>query len=196
MRNWQPTLRSSNHRFERDSLRRRFAPPPLAPQAGRYVPKMLKVAISLTLALLLWSCSDTTAPRDAVLLENFRQHQPDFSMLVHMIREDRKLQHLWENSITPGDVIDEKRWNEYRKLMSRVGVRSIHANLGSDFAVTLRSRGSGSLFYDKGYEYSERKLEPRKESLDLKRSQVPPYARYYRHIDDNWYLFYANLSDF
>lgn len=157
--------------------------------------KVLKVAASLALALLPCSCSDATAPGDAELLENFRQHAPEFSIMVQMIREDRKLQHLWANSITPENAIDEKRWNEYRDLMSRVRVRGIHANMGSDFEVMFRSKGSDLIFYDKGYIYSEKKLEPLKESLDLKRSEARHYAKYYRHIDGNWYLFYVSNSD-
>src|SRR5436305_3785366 len=157
--------------------------------------KAQRVLAGMGVALLLAGCSDPPTPKDKELLENFRQHQPEFSHVVQMLGEDRKLQHLWPNSISPKNAIDEKRWDEYRKIMSSIGTRGIHANLGKDSEVMFRSDSLNYASYDKGYVYSEKKLEPLKESLDLKRTDVPPYQIYYKHIEGNWYLYYENQSD-
>jgi hypothetical protein len=154
-----------------------------------------KVVAAFGIFLLLSACSENPNPKDKDLLENFKQHQTELSRVVHMLGEDRKLQHLWPDSITPKDAIDEDRWDEYRRLMSSIGSRGIHANLGKESAVMFRSDSLNYASYDKGYVYSEKKLEPLKESLDLKRTDVPPYHTYYRHIEGNWYLYYENQSD-
>jgi hypothetical protein len=158
---------------------------------------MRKFSASLAVAFLLLGCSETPTPRDAELLENFRRHQEEFSRLVQMLKQDRRLQHLWSDSITPTGAIDEERWNEYRKILSRIGVRGVHANLGDGSKAKFRAEKrnyASYASYEKGYVYSEKKPEVIRESLDLKRSEVPPYAVHYRHIEGNWYLYYENQS--
>ena len=154
-----------------------------------------KVVAGFSVLLLLSACSENLTPKDKDLLENFKQHRTELSRVVQMLGEDRKLQALWPDSITPKDAIDEDRWNEYRRLMSSIGTRGIHANLGKESEVMFRSDSLNYASYDKGYVYSEKMLEPLKESLDLKRTEVPPYQTYYKHIEGNWYLYYENQSD-
>jgi len=144
---------------------------------------------------LLTGCFTSATPPDAQLLERFRNHRSEFARVVEMLKEDEKLRHLRASSITPKDAIDGKRHYYYRNLLFQIGVDVVHQWPGG-VRVIFAPDALTPLGREKGYVYSEKTLEPLRESLDLKDREVTPYAKYYRHIEGYWYLYYDNPSDF
>jgi len=149
----------------------------------------------IVLVAAVVGCSGSTVPTDSALTENFNANRAEFLQLVKMLKDDRKIEHLWHSSATPKNAIEEKRWKEYRTLMSRAKVRGIHADWRNAGGVMFRSDMSDYSRYDRGYVWATKRPEPLYGSLDSQVKQIPPYAVYYKQIEDNWYLYLENKSD-
>ena len=139
---------------------------------------------------------NSSVPGDKDMVEHFQIHRDKFIQLVEMLKIDGKIEHLWPDSITPEGIIDEKRWNVYRSIMSSARIRGIHSHWGANSHVKFRTDTKNYLSrFDKGYFWSSNKPVPLSKSLDSQIEKIQPYAIHYKQIKGNWYLYLENQSD-
>jgi hypothetical protein len=138
-------------------------------------------------------CSNVGYPSDRTLSEKFRSCEADFVKLVSLFKEDANLRKLdYESTRSFGDlktIIPEQRMEEYRGLLTKLGVESLTRNEKSgDIYLLVWSRshmviGSKS----KSYVYAEKPPEPLVDSLDGLVNGTDALA--YKQITRHWYLF-------
>jgi hypothetical protein len=133
----------------------------------------------------------------------FYEHRAEFEKLVKMVEEDSQKVGVGDgfafSKSDPSQIqkypgISQERWNEYRKLLNKVGSsEGLEKYAGTTqiyFNVAVQYLGGQS----KGIVYSPTPLSPVLESLD----QNPPISLYddhgsmkvYKPITDHWYIFY------
>lgn len=149
--------------------------------------------------LLLSGCS-STPPSDEVLINNFRSNKSDFKRLIRMFKEDKKLEYVSLDMISPMEVIGEKRKKEYQRLFGKLNVKQMKSyNKQQSISMTAYSVGLSITGAAKGYKYWE---EPVPSHLDVvknldqayqkERAKDKPLAFYkLRHLEGNWYLSYS-----
>ena len=147
-------------------------------------------------ALLLLALCGCGLVSDAKLKEVFGKNKDEFSTLLRMANEDRRVVRIdFRSTALEGDSswprkdigFSEQRWDEYRSLFRELGITS-GIERRSDFpsAVFFYAECAGSAVDRdcKGYAYSEKPLTPVKGNLD---DLAPGVA--FAHLGQNWYLF-------
>ena len=142
--------------------------------------------------ILACGCSNVGYPSDRTLDEKFRSCEADFVKLVSLFKEDAKLHKLdYESTRSFGDlktIIPEQRMEEYRGLLTKLGVKSLTRDERTgDIYLLVWSRphmviGSKSKFYV----YAEKPPEPLVDSLDGLANGTDALA--YKRITHHWYL--------
>lgn len=128
--------------------------------------------------------------------DHFHKHKGALTNLVTILREDDDIQFLTDSSISPEGIVEEKRWDQYRNLMARIGLTSISSNWGRSPEITFRLKSfTPYARFVKGYVYSTRQPETIKENLDGSHDDLAPYARFYKKIQGDWYMYIENQSD-
>lgn len=158
--------------------------------------------------LWIWSMEPSFLhPSDEKMIANFEKNTSAFETLRSMITEDcnKGLKRIGNNFTRPEDYrylgINEYRINEHKRLLHDLDIEmgwSCDTDVVLLYATTAGLSISGST---KGYEYSKstpqnyfkkyqgQLLSPL-ESLDSYKPLNPHSFTIYRHIKDNWYLFY------
>ncbi|MGM0502713.1 MAG: hypothetical protein ACQERJ_09290 [Bacillota bacterium] len=157
------------------------------------------ILISICILLLLSGCS-STPPSDKILINNFRDNKSDFKKLITMFKEDKKLEYVSLNMISPMEAIGEKRKKEYQDLLKKLKVKQIKSyNKQQSISLTAYSVGLSVTGAAKGYKYWEESVPSHLDvvkNLDKayqkERAKDKPLAFYkLRHIEGNWYLSYS-----
>jgi hypothetical protein len=147
---------------------------------------------------LLWGCA-LTVPSDEHLIRHFHEHESEFVEIVGMLRMDTGVTRLSFDSVSPDGAIDDERWEAYKHIMKKAGVRSVYA-FGKEhprlpeFEFHTRA-GDYNLEYQKNYAFSIRAPAPIVEDLDAAMDTIPSYGVSYRHIGGNWYISLQKLTE-
>jgi len=158
----------------------------------------------LVLCVLGLAVNRSSLRSDGALESHFFAHRAEFERLVAMATEDVHLTRIaptftWldDNVSWPRKNvgISEQRWNEYKRLFRRAGVRD-GVLKGTDPARILFpivSEGLVPSGYTKGVVYSAEPLNPVLKSLD----ERPPdklwngsHVLVYKPIEDHWYIYF------
>ena len=135
-------------------------------------------------------------PEDADVEDHFHEHKSELTDLVTMLREDGKIQFLSDSFIDPEGIVEEKRWDQYQNLMASINVSIITADWAPTPKVTFHlNAGANFARFKKGFVYSTRQPGPTKDNLDRSRKDLAPYARFYKKIHGDWYIYIENQSD-
>lgn len=141
-------------------------------------------------------------PSDSAMIRHFEEHSRTFDSLVQMTHADKGLARVDEDWSMPDDTqsvgVPSDRLSTYRKLLRDAGTpRGFQLSkdgTGIDFLFWLR----GSAISDdetKGFAYRENPPKRIVQTLDGVRADGRDYFIAYRHIRDNWYLFYEFVPD-
>jgi len=141
-------------------------------------------------------------PSDAAMLRDFTRHETTFNTLVEMVAADKALDRVDENWTMPADTksvgVSPERIAEYRKLLRDAGTpRGFQVLPARDeFKFFYWLRGSAiSDDIDKGFAYRTTPPASTVQTLDGIRSKSRDAFVAYRHVRDNWYLFYEVIPD-
>lgn len=165
------------------------------------------ILLSLVFVVFCANCDlsfDSPHPSDEWLLKNFQANEKDFNLLAQMAEDDSGMVRI---SYTSTSTIDEgvmsnsksrfkmtnERWNEYKKLFSKLGLKDGIVNNQPD-AVYFYASSEGVIMGGsvKGYAYLKKEPEGLVNSLDditFKNSNKSINTAY-RKIKDKWYLTY------
>lgn len=139
-------------------------------------------------------------PSDQELEATFLKNEADFELLVRMAKEDSSVVRIapdftWlkTNAAWPRPLSElgftSERWQEYRRLFSRLDLPAGILNYQPDSIMFLAStRGLLTGGSSKGYVYSLKDPAPIVESLEhvsFKDSRIA-----YKRVKGHWYLFY------
>ena len=134
---------------------------------------------------------------DAAMEENFWEHRTQFEQLARMSNEDTKMTRIAGEFTNLEPVFDrdftEGRWDQYRRLFQNTGI-SRGLERYEDGAIHFYYWEHASFIYgweERGYVYSEKTLQPAVDSLDEIPASVAGTPCIYRHITDNWYMYYG-----
>lgn len=144
--------------------------------------------------VLLLGCNRALVP-DATLRKMFYANQDDFSKLVSMSQQDHALVRIrsdftlmqTESGVKKNVGLSEERWQEYRILFKKLGIREgLERPEAYPSAVLLYAYCEGSAINAdcKGFAYSEKPLSPTQTSLDR-----PRPGDVFEQLSPNWYLF-------
>jgi hypothetical protein len=147
---------------------------------------------------------DRPHPSDDELLLVFNAHEAEFDQLELMCREDAHMSRVapdftWkkDNVAWPRPEselgITKERWDEYRELFTKLGIRDGLGNYQPDEArLFVNDRGLVTGGSSKGYAYlykPPKHLQNSLDNFDFKNSNADGETAY-RHIRGNWYLYY------
>lgn len=135
-------------------------------------------------------------PKDAELLENFQTHKAGFNQLLQMFFADKGLGRVAYDFTRPEDLrtvgVSSERLSEYKKLFRKLDLSAgIEGYNEKDYiwfhASTqgLSVTGSG-----KGYAYLKERPPLVVDDLDTYWSKDGRSFTAFRHIEDNWYLYF------
>lgn len=160
----------------------------------------LDVRYSIFLAgllIALGACDIARHPSDAVLVESFYKHQPDFEKLVAMLDQDKDLIRITaQNTFLQRDAnrqLPRERQDEYRRLLKLLKLNG-GIQRDKDGLIFIASlQGVVIPNSAKSYIYALKEPSPLVESLDEvisnnRGDQKPVYKR----ISGNWYLDYES----
>jgi hypothetical protein len=148
-------------------------------------------------------------PSDREMLNNFQKHKTEFDQLLQMFIADQQLESVAHQWTSPTDLqlagITPQRLEEYNALIWKINLRidfcrlairpcmslwKVYGQTGLDAVeFSFSSRGlavSGSV---KGYIYTFKSPSPIVDNLDKYTSESGKFT-VYRHIEENWYLYY------
>lgn len=154
--------------------------------------------------------SKPTHPQDDLLKRNFKAHKVDFEKLANMAKEDYKVVRITEdftwldNNLSwprPESELgfSRQRWDEYRHLLRKIGLKKGLSRTESDIDVIFfiaSSHGSISEGSEKGYAYIVKEpanLAESLDGLDDKDASAESYVPIYKKIVANWYLYYKQI---
>ena len=158
------------------------------------------VAVPSLIFGLIYLDESSPHPSDQYLEKTFVSHEVDFNKLVEMSNVDSHVVRIapdftWldNNAGWPRPESElgfsKQRWDEYRSLFSKLGLKSGILNYQPDLILFLAStKGLVTGGSSKGYAYSLKQPEVVVESLDhadFSKSRIV-----YKHLKGNWYLFY------
>ena len=151
--------------------------------------------IAILFVVSLSGCSERPHPSDDELLTTFNAREGEFETLAAMFREDTHMVRIAPDFLRPEGGITKERWDAYRDLFQKLGLRSGIALSGQpvdaiEFLASTNGYvvGGGS---EKGYVYRENPPKQLLDSLDnLHFHDSKGFDTAYRHITGNWYLFY------
>lgn len=141
-------------------------------------------------------------PSDAAMLKHFKKHSGTFETLIGMTGADKALTRVDWNWTMPADLqsigVSSERLATYHTLLREAGMprgfQRSQDQLEVDFLFWLR----GSAVSDdetKGFAYRSSPPPSLLSTLDDIRIESRDYWIAYRHIRDNWYLFYEFVPD-
>ncbi len=145
-------------------------------------------------------------PTDERLIKNYSSHKADYERLVKMVKEDytKGISRVdydwydcswdWENSESKKCNLEEERWEEYRELFKRIGLKrgvSIGKNSDEKFFVEFKVYSWGLVTggLEKGVTYAEYKQKSVYASENPENEWVK-----YKYIEDNWYIYLENYD--
>ena len=107
-----------------------------------------------------------------------------------------RIPHPWLIRDKPQIGFSQERWNEYRDMFSKLGLKGGLA-WSRDHSIFLTASAKGLTIHgsEKGYVFSAKPLSPTFDSLDdirqeIKNGKVTPGLPVYRKIKEGWYLYY------
>jgi hypothetical protein len=158
------------------------------------------IAVPTLIFGLIYLDESAPHPSDKYLKKMFVSHEADFNKLVEMSNADLHVVRIapdftWldNNAGWPRPESElgfsRQRWDEYRSLFSKLGLKSGILNYQPDLILFLAStKGLVTGGSSKGYAYCSKEPEVIFESLDN-----PSFSKsriVYRRLKGNWYLFY------
>ena len=172
------------------------------------VTKRWIVPVNRLLAMMLASyCAMTTGcfivashPSDSELAELLNEQQEIIERLRSLVVSDTSAVCIgpdFAHEYTPQGNIEiihgKDGWEEHRKIMRRLGMSgSVCQLVGTeDVVFTISSVGflfSGST---KGLAYLEQPPQTVLSSLDVLEADLPGPGRYFRHVQDHWYIYFS-----
>jgi hypothetical protein len=156
------------------------------------------IGVPAAFAAVHWTMRESLEPAsDASMLKHFDRHARLFDALVAMSRQDERLVRVDENWTSPDDPrsigVSDERLATYRRLLREAGTpRGFQLSTdpaGIDFLFWLQ----GSAISDdhtKGFAYRPEPPTGVVATLDGVRGAPRERWTAYRHIRENWYLFY------
>jgi len=156
------------------------------------------LAVVLMSGLTLTACGH---PSDASMEKRFAAHENDFEQLLEMSKADSQVARIPAETQNHGagpseKVLTEQRWQAYRSLFQKTGLRG-GIDRSPDYPAATFLIASYSGIGIKGYVYSDVPLSPLVASLDGK---LPPEVGPTKHgfiafrpikPNSNWYLYYC-----
>ena len=142
-------------------------------------------------------------PSDRTLISKFNSHREALEKLVTMAREDSNVKAIYPDGLMLDDnqrwpepgtgLFSRQRWNQYETVFNALRPIILH-ELSKDNLLILipasiqrsATDDSEALVSLKGYAYSPVAI-PVQSSLDP--PEVDDLGRFYRRIDDHWYLY-------
>jgi len=156
------------------------------------------VATVLTgLVLCLWL--STRPPKEATLLQNFREHRASFELLREMLQADTNLSRLAAWGIDsegkgiskpPDGNFPLERYNRYLAAMKQIGSRGVSRS-DVDAVVLLWASGFAGDTVHVGISWEAQAPTRQVASLQqyYRDHKAPPGNDWiYQHIEGNWYL--------
>jgi hypothetical protein len=158
------------------------------------------VAVPTLIFGLIYLDESAPHPSDQYLEKVFLAHEADFNKLVEMSNADSHVVRIasdftWldNNAGWPRPESElgfsRQRWDEYRSLFAKLGLKSGILNYHPDLILFLAStKGLVTGGSSKGYAYSLKEPEMIVESLDnanFSKSKIV-----HKRLRGNWYLFY------
>ena len=157
------------------------------------VPLVLYLLVPLILWVQLQYGISLSAHRDAVLIENFTQFEPELLELAEMFADDQFVtwlcpdgSGLWRNEAAKPST---ERLSRYKVLFETAGIR---------YGVSRRFHGQirlrywavgGDVNFEKGYAYLTSPPEPLVELLDGSQGRLA-----FRHLSGSWYLYFSDTD--
>ena len=136
-------------------------------------------------------------PSDASMIKDFNRNEAIFIKLIDMVHEDSQLRSIsyyyTDPSIGSKGSISRNRWNDYKKLFSKIdlgsGLRKVE---GPNNAIHFHASNLGLVTggSSKGYIFTKKVL-PAVESLDDISIEIQSNVPIYRQIKKHWYLYYV-----
>ncbi len=164
---------------------------------------------SILVLFFFVSCGEKSHPKDVELIANFQNHKEEFNQLLKMFQEDESLGRVAsdftrKNFYEKGSPkkwnrkeieADEKRLTEYRKLFGQLGLSAGIEGYEEKDSIWFHASAQGLAVSgsSKGYVFVLKKPVPDLvvESLDDTKPNGKESTLAYRHIEGNWYLYYA-----
>ena len=165
----------------------------------------LVLGIALLALLLLWSCS---SPSDKSLAQRFNRHRSEFETLVRMLQEDADVIRIADDFTRLKDNwgwprpesqwgVSRNRWNEYRKLFRRVGLRAgLQKDAVGNVYFMAFTEGLALHGASKGFVYCGSVGNPDDVFLPCSEhhesglvERTPGRGSSYRRLKENWYIF-------
>ena len=130
------------------------------------------------------------------MISNFLLHEKEFNKLLNMIKHDKGLFRVDDDWTDPKNLnsigITNTRIEEYRKIFNELAIpRGFSRNIDFLF-VEFISTTQGLAVSGSSKSYIWLKDPPNKlvDNIDNYKPENPDSYRVYRHIKENWYLFY------
>lgn len=157
----------------------------------------------------LLSCGEKPHPKDAEMIANFQNHREEFNQLLQMFQEDESLGRVAndfnrKNFYEKGSPkkwdgkeieVSEQRFTEYRKLFGKLGLSAGIEGYEEKDSIWFHASAQGLAVSgsSKGYVFMLNKpvSDLVVESLNDYKPNGKESTLAYRHIEGNWYLYYA-----
>ncbi|MBM7623773.1 hypothetical protein [Sporohalobacter salinus] len=81
------------------------------------------ILILICIVILLSYCN-SAPPSDETLINNFRENKSDFKKLITIFKEDKRLEYISRNMISPMEAIGKKREKEYQRLFKKLNSKT------------------------------------------------------------------------
>jgi hypothetical protein len=159
---------------------------------------LVKYFVLIAILLVsLGACGMSHHPSDAVLVERFHTHQPDFEKLVAMLNQDKDVVRITTKSafLKEGATrrLSKERVEEYRRLLKLLQLDGGVQRDQDGLVLIASMKGVVIANSAKSYLYTPKEPSPLVDSLDqvinkTRGDQKPIHMR----ISGNWYLDYES----
>lgn len=127
---------------------------------------------------------------DAEMISNFNEHRQEFELIRTMAETDKEVSRIDENWTDP-ENLDPNKIAEYRRLFAVIGTPRGISKYQERVELIASSLGWVASGSAKGYTYATNKPTNGYFADSLDDPEVlTSQARYIKHIDGNWYLFF------
>ncbi len=163
----------------------------------------ISITIFFTAFIYILGGGKMSTSKDQAMIDHFYQHQADFDTLVTMSNQDEKVTRIaksftrLENSAAwprPESELGfpKERWDEYRRLFKEIDSDTgINRQKDGSVYITTYAFGLVTGGDQKGYAYLPNTPKNLVSSIDDSESSAESNIPIYRHITDNWYLFFS-----
>lgn len=135
-------------------------------------------------------------PRDGKIEKVFRDHRQDLETLMAMAKQDHFMATIGWDATNPriedaGTSFSLQRWNEYRRLFRKLGIKDGISPEGNAHIV-FGSRGLLNDGIEKGIVCFAINPKIVRADLDHLPPDMPAGTTFYKHLEGEWYIYVMN----